>query len=340
MIIDSKNETLNFILLRKGGDKMFIHKSIKKPDLPPIINSSRNKINRNLFLIKPFLSELNSSQKMNMSRNSNNFEKDTTLKTKSIISETQKIDDSIFDAMINTNTNTNSNSNKKTRSLGTSYNFNDLSPDYNKSLNEIKNDKNSEINNAYFSRNNNLFNNNFIKYKSNILSFDSLKKQLEEKIDNHISKSIETPRIEKDIKCAEKKQFNFMKNFQNNNNFVIHDYKFSKRASQNNLSYSSINKMSYNNDRSYNNNKKRRAILIKDIAINSLLSEYEKNKVKLTKLTPFIIRDNYMRTKYGLNIKPEINNYELKMDINKNFKFPIKYKNYRSFFDLAKTYQQ
>lgn len=337
MIIDSKNETLNFILLRKGGDKLFIHKSIKKPDLPPIINSSRNKINRNLFLFKPFLNELNSSQKMNMSRNSNNFEKDTTLKTKSIVSETQKIDDSIFDAMINTNTN--SNSNKKTRSLGTSYNFNDFSPDYNKSLNEIKNDKNNEINKAYFSRNNNLFNNNFIKYKSNILTFDSLKKQLDENMDNHASKSIETPRIEKD-KSKEKKQFIFMKNLQNNNNFVIHDYKFSKRANQNNLSYNTINKMNYNIDRSYNNNKKRRAILIKDIAINSLLSEYEKNKSKLTKLTPFIIRDNYMRTKYGLNLKPEINNYELKMDISKNFKFPIKYKNYRSFFDLAKTYQQ
>jgi hypothetical protein len=331
MIIDSKNETLNFILLRKGGDKIFIHKSIKKPYLFPIINSSRNQNSRNLFLNKPFLSDLSYIKKMNITRNSNNLEKDTTLKTKSIISETQKIDDSIFDTLINTN------SNKKTRSLGTSYNFNDFSQNYNRSLNEIKNDKNNVINKAFFSFNNNLFNNNFLKYKSNILSFDSLKKPLVENMDNHVSKSIENPRIEKDIKSKEKKQFNFMKSLQNNKNFVINDYK-SKKTSTNNISFNNISKINYYNDRSYNN-KKRRAILIKDIAINSLLSEYEKNKVKLSKLTPYIIRNNYMKTKYGLNIKPEINNYELKIDINKNFKIPIKYQNYRSFFDLAKTYQ-
>jgi hypothetical protein len=271
---------------------------------------------------------------MNITRNSNNLEKDTTLKTKSIISETQKIDDSIFDTLINTNTN----SNKKTRSLGTSHNFNDFSQNYNRSLNEIKNNKNNVINKALFSFNNNLFNNNFIKYKSNILSFDSQKKPLVENMDNHVSKSIENPRIEKDIKSKEKKQFNFMKSLQNNKNFVINDYK-SKKTSTNNISFNNISKINYYNDRSYNN-KKRRAILIKDIAINSLLSEYEKNKVKLSKLTPYIIRNNYMKTKYGLNIKPEINNYELKIDINKNFKFPIKYKKYRSFFDLGKAYQQ
>jgi len=334
MIIDSKNETLNFILLRKGGDKIFIHKSIKKPDLLPIINSSRNKKSNNFFLCKPFLSELSFIKKKNITRNSNTLEKDTTLKTKSIISETQKIDDSIYDTLINTN------SNKKTRSLGTSYNFNDFSPNYNNSLNKIRNDKNNEINNSLFSRNNNLFNNNFIKYKSNILTFDSLKKPLDENMDNHVSKSIETLRVEKDIKCKEKKKLNFMKSLQNDKNFVINDYKFSKKTSTNNLSFNNINKINYYNNRNYNNNRKtRRTILIKDIAINSLLNEYEKNKVKMTKLTPFIIRNNYMKTKYGLNIKPEINNYELKIDINKNFKFPIKYKNCRSFFDLAKTYQ-
>ena len=332
MIIDSKNETLNFILLRKGGDKLFIHKSKKKPDLFPVINSSRNQNNIN-FLFKPFLSELSSIKKRDMTRNSNTLEKDTTLKTKSIISETQKIDESIFDTLIKTN------SNKKTRSLGTSYNFNDFSPNYNKSLNEIKNDKNSRINETLFSRNKNLFNNNFLKYKSNILTFDFLKKPFDENKDNHISKSIETPRIEKDIECKKKQQLNFMNNVQKNKNFVINEYKFSKKTSTNNLSFNNINKINYNNNRTYNN-KKRRAILIKDIAINSLLRENEKNKVKLTKLTPFIIRNNYMKTKYGLNIKPEINNYELKIDINKNFKIPIKYKNYRSIFDLAKTYQQ
>ena len=337
MIIDSKNETLNFILLRKYGDKIFIHKSIKKPDLFPIINSSRNQKSSNLYLYKPFLNELSSINKKNMTRNSNTLEKDTTLKTKSIISETQKIDDSIFDTLINTN------SNKKTRSLGTSYNFNDFSPNYDKSLNEIKKDKNNEINKTLFSRNKNLFNNNFLKYKSNILSFDSLKKPLDEHMDNHTSKSIETPRIEKDIKCKKEKQFNFMKSIQNNKNFVINDYKFSKKTSTNNLSYNQINKIDYNNNNiSYNNNKKRKAILFKDIAINSLLSEYERNKAKLTKLTPFIIRNNYMKAKYDLNIKPEINNYELKIDIKKNIKnikFPIKFRNYRSFIDLANTYQ-
>lgn len=49
-----------------------------------------------------------------------------------------------------------------------------------------------------------------------------------------------------------------------------------------------------------------------------------------------------MKAKYDLNIKPEINNYELKIDIKKNIKnikFPIKFRNYRSFIDLANTYQ-
>lgn len=333
MIIDSKNETLNFILLRKGGDKIFIHKSIKKSDLPPIFSKSRNQNNTNNFIFKPFLSEFsNSKKKSNMS---NNLDKDTTIKTKSIISETQKIDESIFDTIVN------SNSNKKTRSFGTSYNSNDFSPNYNKSLNEIKKGKIKETNNkSFFSRNNNLFTNNFIKYKSNIITFDSQKKTLDENMDNHVSKSIETPKIKKDIKFKKKKKFNFMTNFQNNKNFLINDYNFSKRTTKNSLSFNNINKMSDKSDSSFISNKKRKTILIKDIAINSLLSEHEKNKVILTKLTPFIIRDNYMKTKNGLNIKPEINNYELKIGINKKIKLPIKLENFRNFFDLTKTYQQ
>ena len=340
MIIDSKNETLNFILLRKGGDSIYIHKSIKKVDLPPIINISNNQNDPNLFSPQPFLSELtNFTNNNHKTKNSNNIESDINLKTNSLFSETQKIDESVFDTIINES------SNKKTRSLGTSYDINDFSPNYNK--NEVKCDKKYAINKKLISinnkENNNLFNKNLFKYERNLKSFDIQEKTFDNNIDNLNLKSIENLKSKNNsqkfmkIIEKEKKRDNFMNVLQRNENIFINDYlkkKLSKRKNKINLSFNNNNITNYKNYINQNYYKKeRKPILVKDIAINSLLNEYENNKIKFNKLSPLIIREKYMKAKNSLNIKPEINKYELKIDINNNSKFPVKYKDLKHYLD-------
>ena len=342
MIIDSKNETLNLILLRKGGDKMYIHKSKKKQDLPPIINISKEQNQPNLLLPQPFLSELTNFTNNNKTRNSNNIENDINLKTKSLLSETQKIDESVYDTILNEN------SNKKTRSFGTSYNISDFSP--NNKQNQEKNGKNIGICKKIFSiknnDNNNLFNNNYIKYKSNLKSFDFQEKRFDKNIDNLRLKSIEslksTNNSQKFMKkiIEEKKRDNFMSILQNNENIFINEYiknKLSKRKNKINLSFNSNNiTTNYQHNITPNYYKKeKKPILVKDIAINSLLNDYENNKIKYHKLSPLIIRQKYMKAKNSLNIRPEINKYELKIDINNKNKFPVKIKELKHFFDLS-----
>jgi len=339
MIIDSKNETLNFILLRKGGDKIYIHKSLKKPELPPIINLTKNQNKPNLFLPQPFLSEItNFTNSNHKTRNSNNIENDINLKTKSLLSETQKIDESVFDTIINESTN------KKTRSFGTSYDVNDFSPNYNK--NEVKYDNNIEINKKLFPINNkdynSLFNNNYIKYKSNIKSFDFQEKTIDKNIDNLHLKSIESLKSRNNSQkfmkkiIEEKKRDNYLSILQSHENIFINDYlknKLSKRRNKINLSFNSNNITHIKNDINQDYYKKeRKPILLKDIAINSLLNEYENNKIKFNKLSPLKLREKYMKTKNSLNINPEINKYELKIDINNNSKLPVRCKDLKHFF--------
>ena len=340
MIIDSKNETLNFILLRKGGDKIYIHKSLKKPDLPPIINLTKNQNKSNLFLPQPFLSEITNFTNNNnyKTRNSNNIENDINLKTKTLLSETQKIDESVFDTIINESTN------KKIRSFGTSYDVNDFSQNYNK--NEVKYDNNFEINKKLFpinnKDNNSLFNNNYIKYKSNIKSFDFQEKAIDSNIDNLHLKSIESLKSKNNSQkfmnklIKEKNRDNYMSILQSHENIFINDYlknKLSKRKNKINLSFNSNNITNIKNDINQNYYKKeRKPILLKDIAINSLLNEYENNKTKFNILFPLKLREKYMKTKNSLNINPEINKYELKIDINNNSKFPVRCKDLKHLF--------
>ena len=339
MIIDSKNETLNFILLRKGGDKIYIHKSVKKLDLPPIININKNQNKPNFFLPQPFLNELtNFTNNNHKTRNTNNNENDIYLKTKSLLSETQKIDESVFDTIINESTN------KKTRSFGTSYDINDFSPNYNK--NEVKYDNNVGINKNLFSinnkDNNSLFNNSLIKYKSKIKSFDFQEKEFDKNIDNLHLKTIESLKSKNNSQKfmkkinEEKKRDKYLRNLQSNENIFINDYlknKLSKRKNKINLSFNSNNITNYKNDINHNYYKKeRKPILLKDIVINSLLNEYENNKIKYNKLSPLKLREKYMKTKNSLNIKPEINKYELKIYTNNNSKFPVKCKDLKHLF--------
>ena len=137
----------------------------------------------------------------------------------------------------------------------------------------------------------------------------------------------------------EKKRDNFITILQNNDNIFINDYlksKLSKRKNKINLSFNNKNITNYSNSINQNYFKKsRKPILVKDLAINSLINEYENNKIKFNKFSPLIIREKYMKTKNSLNIKPEINKYELKIDINNKSKFPVKCKDLKHLFDFT-----
>jgi hypothetical protein len=134
----------------------------------------------------------------------------------------------------------------------------------------------------------------------------------------------------------EKKRDKYLRNLQSNENIFINDYlknKLSKRKNKINLSFNSHNLTNSKNDINQNYYiKERKPILVKDIEINSLLNEYENNKIKFNKISPFIIREKYMKTKNSLNIKPEINKYELKIYTNNNSKFPVKCKDLKHLF--------
>ena len=142
---------------------------------------------------------------------------------------------------------------------------------------------------------------------------------------------------EKNKKLNNKKKIMFMrKNLNNDTNFLIDDYlKYNYILKKNKcISNNKESRCKYliNNE---NQKKEGQPILIKDIRIKSLLNDYENKKKTLLKLSPFIIRNNYLK-KNNMNTISGINDYELKFNSKKKFKNNIKLGNFGNIFDLSK----
>ena len=330
MIVNSKDNILNYILIRKGGDKLYYHKYISKTKLPFISSNERN-----LFLTRPFLSESkNSTRNYILERNSIN-KKDNDMKANSLFSKTQKIEDPIIDKIDNSIQN---NSNKNTRNLGTSISFkNFLSKDI--FLNKLKYKNNNQINKNLTNYNNNKTNSYTDGIDENINNFNTFStphRYFKNEIINNSIKSNEKITKEKIQKLNNKKKYDIMNIiFKDNKNFLIDDYLKSKQSSNNKkiLSHNDNHRSSYINYTDYNKKKRGQPILINDITIKSLINNYEKKKNKLIKLTPFIIKDNYLRKKNSKSISG-IKDYELKINIKKYFNNSIKFRNFGKMFNL------
>ena len=125
---------------------------------------------------------------------------------------------------------------------------------------------------------------------------------------------------------------NYLKN---NKNFLIDDYLNSRLLAKNRncISFYGEGRDIFSDVKNGNNKKEKQPILIKDITIKSLLNDYEKKKKKMIKLSPFIIKEKYLKNKYDREINKIscISDYELKMNI-KNEKIyhinPIKLINF------------
>ena len=115
MVINSKKKSWNCILLRKGGDKLFIHNYFPNPKLPLI--SINYKIHQNIlkspiFLEKNYFSLDNKNYNTKTNTKYNNYHNtiDNSFKTRTtLFNDTPKIEES---SIINNNSSQN-NYNKK-----------------------------------------------------------------------------------------------------------------------------------------------------------------------------------------------------------------------------------
>ena len=360
MIINSKKKSLNCVLLRKGGDKLFIHSYFPKPKLPLIsINYQKNINTLNhspLFSEKNFFS-VDNNKNLNINSNNNKYKKiNNTLKISTIHNETPKNEQSSFDFDPNNNSiQSIINKKTKTKNTGTSINSDDFLS-YEKTLNNFNNKK-SIVNNKtfiYVNSNNITLNNNFDNNKNDLsLNHNYQNFRIDDSISDSKKSSIELTLnnkkdFKKDLKIKEnlkklnnKKKFVFIQKFlKNNRNFLIDDYlKYNFLLKKNKfLSNNKDNKDSRCNfltNKNENNKKEGQPILIKDIRIKSLLNDYENKKKTLLKLSPFIIRNNYLN-KNNMNTISGIKDYEIKINLNKKSKYNIKLGNIGNIFDLSK----
>lgn len=355
MIINSKKKSLNCILLRKGGDKLFIHKYFPKSTLP-LISTNYKKNIKNVFQ-KPINKEIS-----NFSIDKNIFNKTQNKKYENInISTKSKTKTVAYDSPKNEELSMENSdidkSIKKTKNIGTLVNFDDPN---NKTPDKLINNNSIHSNKSIIYLNNNDYNNNTnninidnCKDNNNILDSknenlkngDSLSNSTKS-IDSFIQRQNilkEKEMKEKMKKFNNRKKFFFMNNYlKDNKNFLIDDYLKSRLLAKNKKSVSfhaeGRNIFSENKDE---NNKGRQPILIKDIRIKSLLNDFENKKKKLIKLSPFIIKEKYLKNKYGGDIRKIscFNDYELKMNIiNKKICHitPNKLGNFRNIFNLSK----
>ena len=336
MIIKSKKKSLNCILLRKGRDRLFIYNYYPKKNFPLIKTEHQNKFNT-----KPFISETkNFSLENKTNTNNRNNTIRINIKNKTSLNESFNNESSLH---INNNTNSN-NYNKKTKDIGISVNIEEFLLN-NKTLNKKSHNSGIQSINPIISFNNkaHIMYSNFNKNYQNNFYFNNGIKTFKND-DTNSKKSIESSlkgqkKVKKKEETKEKqkllknrRKFDFMKNILNNNtNFLIDDYLKSKFLIKKNKSCKYIIYNSEEKNKVLNNQngyyiKEGHPILIKDIKIKSLLNDYENKKTKSMKLLPFIIKDIYLRNKYGKNLNTisGIKDYELKINLKKNFKYHIK----------------
>ena len=355
MIINSKKKSFNCILLRKGGDKLFIHKYFPKPTLPLI--STNYQKNINILFQKPKSKEIpNFSIDKNIfnkteNKKYQNINISTKSKTKTVAYESPKNEG------ISMELNDIDKSIKKTKSIGTLVNFDESSI---KTPNNLNNKNNLDSNKSIFLNNNdynynnntnntyndNCKNNNVLNHKiENFKKGDSLSNSTKS-IDSILKRqkiSKEKEIKEKIKKFNNRKKFFFMNNYlKDNKNFLIDDYLKSRLLAKNKKSVSFHEGRNIFSENKDGNNKGRQPILIKDIRIKSLLNDFENKKKKLIKLSPFIIKEKYLKNKYGgdINRISCFNDYELKMNVKNNKIYhitPIKLGNFRNIFDFSKT---
>ena len=345
---------MNCILLRKGVDKIFIHNYHPQPKLPLILSNYQESIN--IASKKPFLSETLhcSSDNRYLNNNLSNKLNFTNLgfQIRPIFNETTRNEEFSFDINCNPYQN---NSNKNTKNIGISVNIKDFSPNK-KNLNKLSYNNSADtsqslifINDIDSELNNKANNINFINYKNNIFLNPNLQTF---KTDDSMSNSTNESylRMKKIIKnkkelkdkikqLTDKKKIYFMKNkLKNNRNFLIADYLKNKILIKNSkyMPFKNEERCTFLNNKNENKKKQGQPILIKDIRIKSLLNDYDNKKKKLIKLSPFILRENYINN-YGKNKRAEIKDYELKMNIKNNYKYHFRLVNLGNIFDLTKT---
>ena len=351
MIINSKKKSLNCILLRKGGDKLFIHKYLPKSNLPLISTNYKNNINI-LFQKQKKNRILNFSidnKILNKTQNKKFENINIASKTKTVVYDIPKKEE------ISVEINVINNSIKKTKNIGTLVNFDEPINPCNKTQNKLNNnnslDSNKSIiflNNNYITNNNNCKNNILLNPKNDICKNSDSLSNSTKSIDSYLKrqKILKEKEIKEKIKqFNNKKKFFFMSNILNDNkNFLIDDYLKSKLLNKNKkcISFHAEGRNIFSDNQNENNKKEKQPILIKDIRIKSLLNKYENKKKKLMKLSPFLIKEKYLKNKYGVDLNKIscFNDYELKMNIKNNNIYhikSIKLGNFGNIFNLSKS---
>lgn len=348
MIINSKKDSLNYILVKRGGYKLFSHKLLNRPKLPLISSSYEKKIN--ILLSKPLINKQTNSQINRKYFKNSHFNSNSTINNP-LNHDYRKIEESLIEK----HPNSYQNNSIKSRNLGTSMTLGDYFPN-DKTLTQLSNNNcTTNENNLTLMTNLNIFNNIYNSYKNNINSQDDPSSNEDAvtnstvSIDSYIKreKNIKKQKEIKEriLKLNEKKKFDFMKNIlKDDKNFLIDDYLKYKIATKSNRFLSCNN--NNNNSRysflngEYKNKKKDGCpILIKDIKIKSLLNDYENKKLELLKLKPLILNENYLNNRYGkdMNKISGINDYELKINLKKNLKSHITIGNNVNIFDLTNS---
>ena len=277
MIVNSKKKSLNYILLKKGGYKLFSHKLIKKPKLPFITSNYQNNIN--LHTSNPFISE-----ETNFSINNKYFTPNPKINHKegnktSLFNDSKKIEDSSIDI---DNNSYQCFSTKKTRNFGTSINFEDFFPNNDKNSSKLNINENDltlmSFNSNKNNNNLNIFNNIFNHYKKNCqerrLNDDTITnstKTIETNLNGKKNMKKQKEMKEEIKKLNEKKKFEFMeKVLKDDKNFLIDDYLKNKIATKTNRFFSFNNNSNRNSFLNIKNNNKKKyghPIMIKDIRI-------------------------------------------------------------------------
>ncbi len=338
MIVNSKERSLNYILLKRGGYKLYSHKALNKPNLPLI-----------LYNYQKYINILSSRTSKNRIKNVLMKNKYSTPKSSIYISKRMEDFSSSY-------INNKDNSEPKTRNCGTS--TNDIGNDHqdkalshlntiennstvityrlNKGPDKKNNDKSNKNNDDNINNNEeNLslpeqFKNDEFTTNSTRIILSNIKRK-------NMMKQKEMKQKESIIK--EKKKLIFLKKFmRSDKNYIINEYLKNHISSKNNRFFSCINKNERNsflNIKKENQKKDMETILVKDIRINSLLNNYENKKLQLLKLKPIILRNNYLKKKYeNTNKFSIINDYELKMNLKKKINNHFKVGNILKAFDI------
>ena len=285
MQINTNNSTLNYILLRKNGDKLFETQNNEK--LPIITLNSKtinnNMLNRNSFN-KPFISAIDESTPSSQRKNNTNKINYTSSFPYKANIKNERIKN--FEMLLNNNDKSKMTTNNDKNDNMSSSSFKEIYPySKNKTIFNYKNQYASSM----FSNNSDNKSSIFNKQTSSV----------------DACSSGDSSFIKKLNKNMKKRKIKFMDSIlKTNKQFLLDEYLLTHKREKKNIhgSFSKSERNSLFNNKNYSEEKKRYPLLYKDICTGKLVLKNNVLNYTKIKLTPFILSERYKHSELESNL--------------------------------------